>query len=458
MGILDTLTVGRRALNAASAGIEVTSQNVANANTVGYSRRRLLAQNADPIQRRGQWLGTGVQVTAYSRATDRLLGSRLVTTAGTEAQAAERERILATAEGYFDEQTATGLNESLASFYDALSSLTADPSNTAMRREVVTMASRLADNTSRIATSVTEAIIDVEEAVDDRVVEINTLFSQIATLNRQIGRAGASLGPGDLLDRRDQLVREVGELSGARVDFAADGQATVFIGGHAVVSGPEARTLSAAVDAAGVTQIYVSAGTGLVRVTGELGGELGGSIQARDAMQGWLDDLDTFADTLATTVNAQHALGFDSAGNPGGDIFVFNATAPAASLAVDTLIVDDPALLAVAGAATAVPGDADNVIALLDLEDTAFIGGLTGSDFLSSLMSLVGTDTSSASADADTLSAQLQDLDAMRGALSGVDTDEEAIKLIEFQTAYRAASRVLSAGDELLQTLLAIGG
>lgn len=457
MGVLDTLSVGRRALNAASAGIDVTSQNVANSNTVGYSRRRVLTQSSSPIARRGQWLGTGVDVTGYRRASDRLLGGRIVATAGAEAKAAATEATLATAEGYFDEQGTTGLHESLASFYDSLSQLTTDPSDLGARREAVAAAGRLANTTSRIATSLTDAIADVEDAAGDRLATINADLAQVAALNRSIARSGATLGPGDLLDRRDQLVRELGELAGATVDFQADGQATVFIGGHAAVSGIESRTLATFVDSSGVTQVTLSAGSGTLRVTNDLGGELGGTLAARDSMQGWLDDLDAFATTLANTVNAQHALGFDSAGAAGGDVYTFSATAPAASLAVVDALADDPSLLALAGTAAADPGDATNLEALLAMEEALDFGGLSGGDALASLTSSVGTETAAASADADTLATQLEDLQAMRDSVSRVDTDEEAVQLIAFQTAYRAAARVLAAGDEMLQTLLAIG-
>ena len=94
---------------------------------------------------------------------------------------------------------------------------------------------------------------------------------------------------------------------------------------------------------------------------------------------------------------------------------------------------------------------------ILDLETSATYSGTTGASALSSLTSSVGAQVATASGDAATLGAQLDDLEMQRDAVSKVDTDEEAIRLIEYQTAYRAAARVLSAGDQMLQTLMAIG-
>ncbi len=457
MGVLDTLSLGRSALASASAGVEVVSQNVANATTVGYSRRRVLSRTSTPVLKRGQWLGTGVELTGIRRATDRLLGARVVAAAGDEAKALARETVLSTAESYFEETGTSGLHEALSAMYDSFSLLTSDPSELGARREAVYAIQTLGAAVSRVATNLTGAIRDVDEAADDHLTTINANLAQIAALNRQIGKSGASLGPGDLLDQRDQLVRELGELAGATVEFAADGQATVFIGGHAAVSGREYRSLSTVVDAAGITQIHISVGAGTMRVTPSVGGELGGLFQARDTAQTWLDDLDTFATTLADTINLQHSAGFDSTGAAGGLVFTYNAIDPAASLAIDANLAADPNLLALAGAATADPGDADNLVALLDLEETGSFGGLTGGDTLSSLLSSVGSETAMAIADASTLAGQLDDLDFMRDAVSKVDVDEEAVQLVAFQAAYRAAARVVSASDELLETLMAMG-
>ncbi len=457
MGVLDSIAVGRSALSAASAGINVTSQNVANAATPGYSRRRVLLQTSDPLRRGGLWVGTGSRVAGINRASDRLLGVRVVAAAGAEAQASTVESTLSVAQGYFDETSGTGLSEAYATFYSSMSSLTADPADAGARRAVVEAARGLAGTVSRTARGVGDSIDSVNGSLSDRVDAVNTGLREVASLNAQIGRQGASTGPGDLLDRRDQVIRELGETAGATVDLDANGQATVFLGGFAVVSGKEARTVSVADDSAGIAQIYVSCDSGKMRVTDRLGGELGGLMSARTTMEGWLGQLDDFATTLATTVNAQHALGFDSNGAPGGDVFSLDPTAPAASLDVDEALAADPSLLAAAGAATADPGDGDNLALLMAQRTATSFAGSTGANALSSLTSSVGTEIAAASSDWTSLNAQLNDLQSQRDAVSKVDTDEEAIRLIEFQTAYRAASRVISAGDQMLQSLLAIG-
>ena len=104
-------------------------------------------------------------------------------------------------------------------------------------------------------------------------------------------------------------------------------------------------------------------------------------------------------------------------------------------------------------------GDGDNLRAFLDFQAGLNFesGTATGLGTLSNLLSDVGNTVSAAETDSSNRVAVLADLDSARTALSGVDTDEEAIHLIEYQSAYRAAAQVISAADELLRTLLAIG-
>jgi len=457
MGLLDTLSVGRRALGAASAGIDVTSQNVANVETAGYSRRRLITSTADPVYRSGGWLGSGVNVDGVERQTDRFISERLVEAAGSSSEAATKESVLGLAETYFDEQSQTGVHGSLSDVYDALSALTADPSDEGGRLAAVAAAEDFAGTVNRVAQGLEDGMEDIDDGVDERLSTINSNLAKIAALNKRIGKSGNALGPADLLDQRDQLIREVGDLAGATVDFSSTGQATVFIGGHAVVSGKDARTLTSSVDSSGELQVFVDIGSGTAKVTSDIGGEIGGLVGSRESMESWLSDLDDIVEAVADAFNTQHALGFDQNGTAGGDIFTYTSTDPSLTIEVDASLADDASLLALAGASTAAAGDDDNLQALLDIEETAILGGLTGEEAISGLVSSIGSDVASAAADADSLEYQLADVQTMWDAVAQVDLDEEAIQLVALQTAYTAAARVITAADQLLQTLMNIG-
>ncbi len=457
MGLLNALHAGTRGLAAASAGIDVTTQNVTNVNTPGYSRRTVAQQTSDPVSKAGLFLGHGPDVTGITRITDRLLGTRLIAATGDKAAAESLESALQVIEPYFDEASGTGIVASLDAFFDAISSASTDPSSTSLRLGVVNAAATFATTVSRTAGGIQAAIDGFDTQLGEGLDEVNAQLTEIANLNAKIGRAGTTTGPADLLDRRDELIKGLGATLGATVDLSADGQATVFVGGHAVVSGGEARTLSVLADVSGASQVSVSMDGGTMQVTSELGGEWGGLVEARSSAQGYLDSLDEFATTFSDAVNAQHATGYDANAAAGTDVFTVTASG-AAGFSLASALADDPLLLAFAGDSTAAAGDGVNLQALLSIEsDSSMFATGTSRTFLSAIASTIGADIAAATANVETQVQLTSDLETARASVSGVDSDEEAMHLLQYQAAYRAAARVVSAADELIGELLMIG-
>jgi flagellar hook-associated protein 1 FlgK len=379
---------------------------------------------------------------------------------GQQSRANTAEESLKLTESYFNDTSSTGLVEVYGAFYDAMSQLTTDPSDVSLRSVAVNAAESLSSTVVNIADGLNKSINDFDSNFASKFSQVNGILTQIAQLNSAIGRAGANQGNTDLLDKRDQLVRDLAGLTGATAQLEADGQATVFIGGHAAVSGGDARTMTL-VQAAGVAPVvYLAADNGSIDVTNDLGGELGGLVDARNYSQGYLNRLDDFAFTFTTSLNAIHLAGFDATGAAGGNMFVPPAAlaGAASAMAVDPLLAANSNLLALAGVPGAGAGDDTNLQSILGFESSAsFTGGLTGIQFISSLVSDVGSDMAATTADSDAQDAQVQDFDAMRTSVSGVDSDEEAMRLIEFQSAYRAAAKVVTATDEMLRVLTSLG-
>ena len=460
MGLLESLNIGRKALGAASAGINVVSNNVANVNTAGYSRRSLTTSTSDPVEQQGVFFGQGVDISGIVRAHDRYLGMRLVDAVGLKARANTAEESLRLTESYFNDTSNTGLVEVYGAFYDTMSQLSTDPSDLSLRTVAVNAAESLSNTVVHIAEGLQQSINDFDSNFNSTFAQVNTLITQIAQLNAAIGRQGDSQGNTDLLDKRDQLIRELAALTGATAQLEADGQATVFIGGHAAVSGAAARSLSLVTAVGAAPTVSLSADGGSIDVTSDLGGNLGGVLDARSYTQGYLSRLDDFAFTFTTSLNAINLAGFDGTGAAGGNLFVPPAAlaGAASTMAVDPLLSANANLLALAGVAAGGAGDDTNLQSFLSFESTAaFTGGLTGLQFISSMVSDVGSDMAATSADSEAQDAQVQDFDAMRLSISGVDNDEEALKLIEFQSAYRAAAKVVTATDEMLRILTSLG-
>lgn len=448
MGMLDTLNVGASGLAAASAGIHTTAQNVSNAHTPGYTRRGVEQSVNDPLNTGIVHLGQGVSLDAISRDQDGLLGMQRVVAAGDASASASYHDALAEVQHLVDETTTSGSRSQLSAFFDALTLATADPSDPGLREQVVQSAADLADAVARSSSGLEDARQRFEESIELALPPLSQKLNEVAMLNQRLIAAGGADQAPDIADQIDRLVRELGTEAGFTARMEADGTTTVMLDGHAVVSGTEARQISGAPP----TGIRLEVGGGSVVL--QPGGRLGGLARAHEAVVDYADQLDTFASSFATAVNDTQALGFDQSGNQGQPLFVFDPGSPAGSLAVaDDLGGQD---LAFAGSPTAAAGDGTNLAALIALEEQALVDGRTPGGALSALTDDVASDVSAAATAAERDRLVLSDLDTLSANLHGIDLDEEASKLMSYQTAYQASAKVLTVANELLGTLLEI--
>lgn len=444
MGLLDTLHTGASGLAAASAGIDATAQNVANASTVGFQRRSVVQGTSDPVFRGGLAFGSGVDVHNIVREGDALLGMQQLTQAGEASTAATLHDELAGVESVFDEASGTGPRGRLDAFFDALTAVSLDPSDPGLRAEVVRAGEDLADQIVQAAEQLQKTQEAQQEAAQVKLPPLNAKLQEVAGLNQRIVAAGGEANAADLVEQRERLLRELSEDAGFTARIESNGSATVMLDGHAVVTNEEARTLSSS-DGRTI-KLSVDEGT----VTVQPGGAIGGLIEAQATLDTWLAELDTFAADFADAVNGQNAAGFLAGGGAGGDLFTYDPADPRNSLAF-TATGDD---LALAGLATGLPGDGGNIDGLLALANADVVGGGTPGDHLSAITDRVAGDVATAAARADNEQLVLGDLDMLASQRFGVDMDVEATQLIVYQTAYQAAARVISTANETLGTLM----
>ncbi len=452
MGLLDALHAARTGLGAASAGLRTTSQNVTNASTLGYTRQRVEQSAQAPIREVGVWLGSGVRVDRITRMADTLVFGRVVAAAG-DAKAAETQfAALSGLEGMFEPTAGVGLRGAVDGIFAAFGRASSDPSDSGGRREVVAALATFTRTVSGIAQSLTAGIAERDASITAHLDAANGDLAEVATLNAAILAGGDGRSVGDLADRRDLAIHRLADSLGATFHVDPDGTTSVLVGGHAAVSGINARTLSASGG-----NILLSVDAGNVDVTADLRGAVGGERDARAVLVSWLADTDALVTGLAGALNAQNAAGFTATGAPGGQLFTLPGSGSvAAGLKVNPAVVADPGLLAFAGAALALPGDGNNLLLLRAVEDTVLVGGETASNFASSVVGRVASDTSLAELDAESTGAIAADVEALHANLTSVDLDEEAVQLIQYQTAYQAAAKVIQAADEMLRSLLQI--
>jgi flagellar hook-associated protein 1 FlgK len=332
-GVLNVAVSG---LVAANRAMTTIGHNVANVNTEGYSRQRVDIQARPPQLAGGSFVGSGVNVVNTRRLYD--------------AFAVNQQRVSSSSVGYADTyhelaqaldnllaDPDTGLNSPLQAFFNATHDLANDPASPAARQALLAEAENLTARFHTLDQALADIDVRVNQGIRDAVSEVNSLTSAIADVNHDIllarGRAqGAE--PNDLLDQRDELVRQLADKVNVAVIQQDDGTINVATGsGQALVAGTQAATLVTLPGAYDTsrTEIGFRAGSQTANVTGLLGGgELGALVTFRaEMLDGARNALGRVGAGLARTFNDQHRLGFGLDGQTQRDFFqAVDGTAP----------------------------------------------------------------------------------------------------------------------------------
>jgi flagellar hook-associated protein 1 len=461
MSILSTLSIAAQALKANQSAIQTASHNLANVSTSGYSRQRVDLVSSYPSFEGGVFLGQGVDVAGIQRIVDRFAEGTLLTVNADFGYAQAQSRALASLEDSFP--LGGGIDSALSDFFGALSDLANNPAGSAERVSLIGKANALGQSLAQTRQSIAGVQQNLDADITSALQRVNTVVESIAKLNRQISLAetGGEIA-NDFRDQRQTLLQELTQLTGATAREDSNGELTVVAGGLLLVGGNRFASLSGdSLNAAGLHEItYRSPDGSSFDATALFSqGKIGALLNLRDEqLPDALNHLDQLAKTMVDQINAQHALGFDLNGAAGGDFFapITTLAGAAANVRVASAVTADPRLIAAAGTATTVPGDNRNLLALTNLQSSALpsLGGLSLQDFYNSLVGDIGSRAESAQAQLDFQQALLTQAQARRESVSGVKSDEEMTKLIQFQRAFESASMVVRTADEMYQAII----
>jgi flagellar hook-associated protein 1 len=449
--LFGSISISLRALLAQQAALQTTSDNISNINTPGYSRRRVVMVEEDPVWTSGIMQGNGVEVHNIESLRDRILDLRMH----------EQNQELGSLQGFLGplqqvetafSSTDSGIGASIDAFFNSFTRLSTDPASMPLRQNVLMAAGNLASAVSTSARKMRALQQDLDRGVSQDVSEVNQLTSQIASLNVEVCRL-EKLGSdaGAFEDQRTELIGKLSALIGVSTVESSDGTTISTANGAALVVGGEQFSLQDEPDAGGSRHVYINEADITASISG---GHIGGLVRARDvAISNVLEQLNTFASSFAAGVNDAHAQGFDLNGNDGGDIFSgFNSSDPAANLKV---VMTDPAAIAASGNGTV--GDNANIAKLDALRSAATVQGKTPGAFYSALVADIGNQVATAKSEQDAGELILQQLTVQQSSVSGVSLDEEAANLIRYQRAFEAAARVISVVNDLAQTVINLG-
>lgn len=437
-------------LEAAQGALEATTNNVANANTPGYSREVPVLETSDPVVVGSLTLGTGVTLESIESIRDPILESQIQQETETQGQLNSLVSALQQTQTNFS-NTTEDIGTAISSFFSSINQMATSPSDLSLRQAVLTAADNLASTFNTTANNLTQQDTNLDDGVVQTVGQINQLTTQIAQLNGQISQAeNAGSSGGTLIDQRTQLIDQLSSLVDVSVIPTGNTLTLTTAAGTALVSGQQSFQLSTQPNSSGVEDIYA----GSTDITSTIvSGQLGGLLQARDQEIPSLENqLDTLASGLANSVNSIQTSGYDLNGNPGTDLFSPPPASGSGAAASLSVAITDPSLIAASSDGTS--GNNANADAMYALSNQAIVDGQTPSDYYSGIVFNVGNAVSNATAQQSASNLVLQQLNDQRASVSGVSLNEEAANMIQYQQAYAASAQVITAINDMMYDVI----
>lgn len=225
-GLFDTFTIAKRGLNVQQSAINTTSHNIANANTVGYSRQRAVAETTTPFGGMSRFdtvsvgqVGTGAEITSIQRIRDYFIDYQVRSESGTSGYYTQRNETLSKVEDIFGEPSDKGIQELVNKFFNSFQEVAKNPSKSDVKTVAIQNASALADAINYTYNQLDKSLEDSQSLLQANVTDVNSYLEQINELNKQI-RSISAVGqtPNDLMDKRDNLLDQLSYKFGIKVD------------------------------------------------------------------------------------------------------------------------------------------------------------------------------------------------------------------------------------------------
>ncbi|MBL1277406.1 MAG: flagellar hook-associated protein FlgK [Ectothiorhodospiraceae bacterium] len=327
-GTGDLLSIGVSGLQAFQRNLSTVGHNISNVNTEGYSRQTVQMAARNPQSTGNGFIGAGVGVESTRRVYDQFQFNQVVSRNSTFNQL-DTLRQLASGVDEILANDDAGLNPVLQNFFNALQDVSNNPTSIPARQVLISEADTLTNRFVSLDQRFTELRDSINSQLQTVTTEINNIAGSIAELNSSITLATGSSGglpPNDLLDQRDVLINRLSELVSVSTVPAGDNSVNVFIGsGQTLVLGTNVSTIGTIRSEFDRSQLEVSytSSTSNYAISDQItGGKLGGLLAVRNEILDPVQNaLGRIAIGLASTFNAQHQLGDDVNGNPGGLFF-----------------------------------------------------------------------------------------------------------------------------------------
>ncbi|MBE9581008.1 MAG: flagellar hook-associated protein FlgK [Proteobacteria bacterium] len=307
-GIGLVLSIAKDALAAQQYGIYVTSHNIANVNTPGYSKQTAVFEAKKPAPFGGVLLGRGVDTTEIVRASDQIIENRVMQQKSSLYCYKEMENYMLAMEGLFNETSDTSLSTMLGEFWNLWHDISNDPSGTAERIALYEHSLLISQQFKSVDSDLLQLNTDLTNAVKAGVGRVNEITAAIANLNNEIAGLEIDASANDLRDQRNVLASELAEYIDMKIFEQSNGAFTIVSAkGVVLVNGNDGYDIE--LDGSSVK--WQGSGGNKVDITNNISnGKLGGWLDMRDEIVAkYKQDLTELASEFIWAVNKQHSQG-----------------------------------------------------------------------------------------------------------------------------------------------------
>ena len=461
--ISSAFTMMSSSLDSDQAALNVVANNVANANTTGYTVETPNWQENQPISINGIESGDGATETGSTSQRDNVLLQRLdqqqqlASASSSRLSALDTVQTLFTPDSGSSSSTAGDIGSDITSFFSSFSSLETNPTDNSLREQVLSSASTLAGDVSNAASSLNSQRSALDQEAAASVSQVNALTSNLAQLNQQIESTSPNGDAGTLEDQRQQDLSQLSQLIGInQIKTDNNGLEITTTSGQLLVSeNSSVQMTSGTVD--GVTHFYL----GTTDVTSQLtagGGSLGGTLTARDQdIPTVLASLDQLAYSVSTSVNKLNNSGSDLDGDNTNAGNIFSEPAQVAGSAASmSVVMTDPNHIAAAGSGDST-GDSSNAASMAKLGSQQTVNGQSPTNYYSNFVTTLGSKVSSVQTENTAQNASVTQLQTQNDSISSVNLNDEASAMTTLERSYQAASQVFAMLNTIMASALNLG-
>ncbi|MBV7490940.1 MULTISPECIES: flagellar hook-associated protein FlgK [Pseudomonas] len=322
---MSLLNIGMSGLSAGHNSLVTTGNNIANVDTAGYSRQQSVQSTKGSIQYGNVFIGTGTTLADVRRVYNAYLDSQLRTATSLNSEAASYNAQATPLDATLSD-TNTGLTGVLQKFFTSMQGVSTSATDDTSRQSVLTGAQALSARFNSIAKQLNDQNTNLNGSLGDMADQVNKLSTTIATLNQKISELSTGTNqPNDLLDSRNEAVRQLSELVGTQV-VERGSSYDIYIGsGQPLVVGNTTNSLQTVPSQNDPSRmaLQLNRGSSTIDVTSVIsGGEIGGLLTYRkEVLDPSLNELGRVALVVADQINSQQAQGIDKNGDFGAAIF-----------------------------------------------------------------------------------------------------------------------------------------